>query len=381
MQVTFPLTIMRGGTSRGVFFHERDLPADPETRDRVLLSALGSPDPYGRQIDGLGGATSSTSKVVLVRPSSRCDADVDYTFGQVDVHRSLIDYSGNCGNLSAAVGPFALDESLIPVTEPSTTIRLFNTNTKKYIDASFDVCDGKACVEGDYAIDGVPGTGARISLTYFDPGGAVTGQLLPTGSARDTLHIPELGELEVSIIDAANPVVFIEADSLGLTATERPSWLDSQPGLLERLEVVRRAAATALGYGDRTPEALRVALVGSPRMYTTTSGTTIPPDTVDLVGRIISLGRAHHAYTLTGAICTAVAARIQRSVPYQVTCRASDHPLGTVRIGHAAGTIEIGVKMKEAGANPEVAEVTTFRTARRIMQGDVYVPSAKLSPS
>jgi 2-methylaconitate cis-trans-isomerase PrpF len=381
MQVTFPLTIMRGGTSRGLFFHERELPVDPETRDRVLLSALGSPDPFGRQIDGLGGATSSTSKVVLVRPSSRYDADVDYTFGQVDVQRSVIDYSGNCGNLSAAVGPFALDEGLTPASAPSATIRLFNTNTKKYIAATFDVCEGKACVEGDYAIDGVPGTAARISLTYFDPGGAVTGKLLPTGTARDAVQIPELGEVAISIIDAANPVVFVEAESLGLTATESPSWMDNQPILLKRLEGIRVAAATALGYSDRIPEALRVALVGPPAAYETTSGTMIPLDTVDLLGRMISLGRAHHAYTLTGAICTAVAARISNTVPYQVSGRSSGQGSDTVRIGHAAGTIEVGVKMDEASATPSVQEVTTFRTARRIMQGYVYVPTARLGSS
>lgn len=366
-------TVMRGGTSRGLFFHAGDLPVDPAERDQLLLAAIGSPDPYRRQINGLGGATSSTSKVMIVAPSDEPDIDVEYTFGQVSIDRPVIDYSGNCGNLTAAVGPFAIEECLVSAEEPTTELTLFNTNTRKRIRARIQVCDGAPLVDGDYSIDGVPGSGARIALTWEAPGGPLTGRLLPSGRARDMLDVVGLGQVEVSIVDAANPVVFVAADRLGLTGTEQPAAIDNNPDLLATLERVREAAAGLLGFGD-VPEALRVAFVAAPVAYQATDGATVEQTSVDLCARIISLGRAHHAYTMTGAICTAVAALVPGTVVAEVT-RDLGLTLATVRIGHAAGTIAIGVMMESSAEGLVPATVTTFRTARRIMDGRVYVPA------
>src|SRR5712692_4769335 len=233
---------MRGGTSRCLVFHEGDLPAAGPERDYILLAALGSPDPYGRQLDGLGGGISSLSKACIIGPGTRPDADVDYTFAQVEVRRPVVDYKGNCGNCSSAVGPFAIDEGLVPAVAPETIVRIHNTNTKKLIVAHVPVRDGEAAVEGDFALPGVPGTGARIALDFVDPGGAVTGRLLPTGKARE-----EIDGVQASIVDATNPMVFVRASDLGLTGTETPTEMDADAKLVARLEKLRVEAGQRMG--------------------------------------------------------------------------------------------------------------------------------------
>jgi 2-methylaconitate cis-trans-isomerase PrpF len=377
MQRRVPAIIMRGGTSRGVFFHERNLPTDEAARDRIILAALGSPDPYGRQIDGLGGATSSTSKVVIVAPSGRSDADVEYTFGQVSITEQHIGYSGNCGNLTSAVGPFAIDEGLVAGREPATLIRLFNRNTNKIIVANVPVCDGEAAVAGDYAIDGIPRPGARIELTYQDPGGAGTGKLLPSGNVVDRIPDPDGGTIEASIVDASNPVVFVHANVLGLSGAELPEMLNRDAVLLERLEAIRCAAGAQIGYDSPRRNPLGIAFITTPRRYITSKNAEVQPEQVDIVARVVSDGRVHHAYTGTGSICTAVAGRIPGTIVNQIV-RADASGYGTVRIGHAAGIIEIGVEMTERNGQSVPASVTTFRTARRLMRGELFVPSSVL---
>ncbi|NVM24741.1 MAG: 3-methylitaconate isomerase, partial [Desulfobacterales bacterium] len=233
--------IIRGGTSRGVYFHENELPPDRHLRDKIILDVFGSPDV--REIDGLGGADILTSKVCIIGPSMREDADVDYTFGQVIIDKPIVDYSINCGNLSSGVGPFAIDEGLVKPVEPITTVRIYNTNTKKILVAGVPVRGGKAVVEGDYRIDGVPGTGAKIALDFAATAGTIKGTLLPTGKVREVLSIDEIGEIPVSIVDAANPTVFAFAEDVGIEGTERFQDLLSNREIWRKVEAIRGAAA------------------------------------------------------------------------------------------------------------------------------------------
>jgi len=381
MQKKIRAVIMRGGTSKGVFFREQDLPQDKELRDKIITRIFGSPDPYGRQIDGLGGATSTTSKVAIIGKSNSPEYDVNYTFGQVAIRKRLIDYRGNCGNLSSAVGPFAIDEGMVEVSEPITRVRIFNTNTKKLIVANVPVENGKAKVEGDYYISGIPFPGAKIALEFYEPGGAVTGKLLPTGNVVDTLEIPGIGEVEFSFVDASNPVIFIEARTIGLEGTELPPEVDSRPEILEMLDRIRSFIGALYGFGS-TPEEVsknspavpKIAFVSPPTDYISTSGKKISKDEISLTARIISMGKLHAAYALTGAICTAIAS----SIPGTIVNRVSRGPIknGEVIIGHPAGVMEVVpfVKQTETGFFAEKA--IAFRTARRIMEGFVYYPEA-----
>ena len=259
-QRSIPAVFMRGGTSRALFFHRRDLPpatppADCKAWDPIFTAALGSPDPSGRQLDGMGGGISSLSKIAVIGPSTRPDADVDYTFAQVGIADGVVGYRGNCGNISSAVGPFALDEGLVAANGDSTTVRIHNTNTGKVIVARFPLEDGKAAVHGDFVLQGVAGSGAEIRLAFNDPGGATTGRLLPTGQARDTLQIASLGALEVSLVDAANPAVFLRAESIGLSGTETPEALTDDKRAMALFEDIRAAAALKIGLIARREEA------------------------------------------------------------------------------------------------------------------------------
>jgi len=372
---------VRGGTSRALVFLRADLPADPAGWDAIFLAALGSPDPTGRQLDGLGGGISSLSKVAVVGPPSRPDADVDYTFGQVEVTRPFVDYKGNCGNISSAIGPFAIDEGLVPAREPETLVRIHNTNTRKLVLARVPVEGGRAAVRGDFALPGVPGTGARITLHFFDPGGAVTGRLLPTGRARDVLDVPGVGALAASLVDATNPLVFVRAKDLGLEGTERPEALDAEAGLPERLEAIRGAAAVRMGLARHVEEARRespavpkVAFVAPPAAYRTLAGEAVPADGVDLVARVVSMGKVHRAFALTGAMCLAVAARIEGSLVHEAA--AALGPAGDVRIGHPSGVLPVAASVACGPDGAPVAEkVTVYRTARRLMEGFVLVPA------
>lgn len=399
-QRRFRAVFMRGGTSRALFFHVADLPPDPRERDRVLLAALGSPDPYGRQLDGLGGGISSLSKAVIVAPPSHPQADVDYTFAQVSVGDALVDYKGNCGNCTSAVGPFAIDERLVSAVEPLTTVRLFNTNTKKLVVARVPVAGSEAAVEGDFELQGVPGRGARIALDFLDPGGAVTGRLLPTGRPRDTLDVPGVGAIEASLVDATNPVVFVRAKDLGLLGTDSPEAVDRDAALLSRLEAIRLAGA-ALMRIPGSPAIPKVAFVAPPASYRSLDGREIAVRDVDLVARVISMGKCHRAFALTAAMCLAVAARLDGTVVSEsvVPSPLSRSPLssppaggsrypsppvgerlgeGDLRLGHPSGVLPIGALVeRDARGAPVARRVTVYRTARRLMEGFVRTPEAR----
>lgn len=381
MQIKIPASFWRGGTSRAVFFKEEDLAAyDAPTRDLIILAALGSPDPYGRQIDGLGGGISSLSKVGIIGRGTEHDPTVRFTFGQVDVERPFVDYLGTCGNMSAAVGPFAIDEGLIPAVDPVTPVRVLSTNTGKHYIAYVPVCDGQAETEGDYSIDGVPGPGARIALEFLDPGGSSGGRVLPTGHATDTLVLEDGRRVTVSLVDAAVPMVFVLAAELSATATELPQDLDGNRALQELLENIRVHAAVHLGMAvdvaqarAKVKAAPKIAMVSAPTPYHTTRGTPVDAEQVDLVSRLISMEKTHRTYAGTSSMCLAVAAAIPGTVVHSVTRRAFTDRL---RIGHPAGIMEVGAKLEPQGNDWRVESVTTQRTARRIMDGFIYVPQS-----
>lgn len=377
--------IIRGGTSRGVYFHENELPRNPEMKDRVILDVLGSPDV--RQIDGLGGADLLTSKVCIIGPSEKPDADVDYTFGQVMIDRPRVDYSMNCGNLSAGVGPFAVDEGLVKAVEPVTTVRIYNTNTKRIFAAEVPVKDGKAVVAGEYAIDGVPGTGARIALDFADTAGTLKGKLLPTGKIRETLHLEEIGEIEVSIVDAANPVVFARAADIGIRGSETFAELLSHPALWKRAERVRGAAAEVLGLVKnresalaQSPAAPFSAFVGRASGYIShVTGKEIREEEIDLRAIIWAAGQVHKAYAATGTICTGAAAMIEGTIVNEVLSEKAKRS-GKIWIGHPAGRIDVEVEVRKSGQDFVLRKAAVFRTARRLMEGWVYLKPGTLDP-
>lgn len=355
---------MRGGTSRCLVFHDRDLPPAGEARDRVLLAALGSPDPYGRQLDGLGGGISSLSKACIIGPSTHADAQVDYTFAQVEIGRARVDYTGNCGNCSSAIGPFAIDERIVPYADGLTVVRIHNTNTRKIIVARVPVADGEAAVVGDFELPGVAGLGARIALAFLDPGGARTGRLLPTGRSRESL-----AGVEASLVDATNPMVFVRAKDLGLAGTETPPVMDGDRALVARLEAIRVAAAEAMGIpgSAATP---KIAVVAPPTSFTALDGAKYDAEQVDVVARCISMGNAHRAFALTAAMCLAVAAQIDGTV----VSESAGGRVGDLRLGHPSGVLPIAAAVGRRDGAAWAERVTVYRTARRLMEGYVRVP-------
>lgn len=373
-------TIYRSGTSKGIYLHASDLPKDQTLRDQVILKLYGSPDV--RQIDGLGGADPLTSKLAIIEPASREDADVDYTFAQVSFTSAKVDYSGNCGNISAAVGPFAIDEGLVRVVEPVTTVRIHNTNTQKIIIAEVPIHEGKASICGNYQIAGVPGMGAKIALDFADTAGAVTGKLLPTGQAIDQVEINGFGQLEVSIVDAANPVVFVRAADLNLTGVETPAEVDSNPELCVLLEKIRGKAAEMIGMvKDRekaemeSPAFPMIAFVSAPKDYVDfTTGKVISEKQVDLVSRLMYMQVMHKTYAGTGTICTGTAAKIPGTIVNQVL-RPEAQKKELINIGHPAGVIDIEVCLE---VEPELSlkRAAIGRTARRLLRGDAYIPTS-----
>lgn len=363
---------MRGGTSKGVFFREEVLPPAGEERDTLFLSVIGSPDPYRRQLNGMGGGVSSLSKVVSVRRSDRTDADVEYTFGQVAIDRPVVDYSGNCGNLSSAVGPFAVDEGVIPRPDDGVvTLRLYNTNTGKLLRSTFEVRDGAAAVSGDLEIPGIAGTGAPVRLEYLSPGGAVTGSLLPTGEASTEVEVDGV-PFTVSCVDASNPVVFVAARDLGLTGAEPNEDLAADHRLMDTLDHIRRAGAVAMGLAASAGEAPlanpKVAVVAAPTDYETLSGSRIARDSFDLAVRMLSMEPVHGAVTGTGAMCLAVATQIPGTIPYRLT---SACPGGPTRLGCPSGVVTVEADVEVMDGVPLVRTASLYRTARRLMQGAV----------
>jgi 2-methylaconitate isomerase len=377
-QKKLPAVFMRGGTSKAVIFHARDLPASRAEWEPIFLSVIGSPDPNMRQLNGMGGGVSSLSKVCVIGPPSRPDADVDYTFAQVLIDKARVDYNSNCGNMSSAIGPFAVDEGLVP--KPSgrdAVVRIHNTNTKKIIVSRFGMDGDTAAVAGDMALDGVGGTGAPIRLEFLEPGGAKTGKLLPIGKPVGMLEVDGIGRVPASMIDAANPCVFVPADALGATATESPSEIERNPKLMRNLEAVRRAASVAMGI---TPDLDKAGTIGVPLIgmvappvsMTVLSGRTLAPAEMDIAVRMMSNGQAHRATPLTAALCLAVATRVSGSIPNEMAKRHIGDA-SQIRIGHASGVIVVDAKVTPSGGNaePHAEYGAVYRTARRLFEGRV----------
>jgi 2-methylaconitate cis-trans-isomerase PrpF len=376
-QAFIPAIFMRGGSSKGVFFHARDLPADRAAQDAIFLSVLGSPDPYGRQLDGMGGGISSLSKAVIIGPPTHPDADVDYLFAQVAVDKPVVDWSSNCGNLSSAVGPFAVDEGLVRVADGEALVRIHQVNTKRIIHARFPVQGGKAVTAGDFTMAGVSGSGARIRLDFLAPGGGATGRLLPTGNGRDALH-HEGRVYAVSLIDAANACVFLDARDLGLTGRESPDAIEADPARMALFDALRRKAGVLMGLAatpDKVGLALpKIAVVAPPAAYHALDGAAFTADSHDIAVRMISMERAHRAVPLTGAMCLGVASRIPGSVPHQLAgppARADE-----TRVANPSGILSVGAEVREAAAGWHAESAVVYRTARRLMQGQVAVPAA-----
>ncbi len=384
-----PCFMMRGGTSRGLYFLKKDLPEKQEDWAPMFLRFMGSPDV--RQIDGVGGAVSVTSKIAVVGPSARPDADVDYTFAQVSVDKPLVSYAGNCGNISSGVGPFAVEAGLVPPREGLTTVRVYNTNTHKIIEEDVVTEGGRVVYRGDYAIAGVPGTAAPVKLKFMDPAGTLGRGLLPTGNASDILEVEGLGSVRVSIVDAANPLVFVKAEDAGLKGTELPKDVDGDPVMLDRLEKIRGMAAFKLGLVSDparsawdSPGIPKMTFVSSPRDYSAADGSEVKADMIDITSRMMSMQKTHPSYAMTGAMCTAAAAVIPGTVVNEVLSErvmAEAETLGKesgllsalIRIGHPSGILDAGVEFVPAeGGLPLVRDTYGFRTARLLMKGEIF---------
>jgi 2-methylaconitate isomerase len=382
-QLKLPAVFMRGGTSNAVVFHARDLPRDRADWDEIFLAAIGSPDPYGRQLDGMGGGVSSVSKVCVVGPSSRPDADIDYTFAQVQVKEAKVDYSANCGNMSSAMGPFAVDEGIFKVSDREALVRVHNTNTKKIIQSRFVLDDGLSAVDGDLAIPGVSGTGSPVRLEFLQPGGATTGKLLPTGNVIDTLDVPGVGKIRASMIDAANAAVYINAADLGLTGTELPDQLEANTAVMEKLSAIRISASVAMGIAPDAAEAASkasvpfVGFVSAPQTAKTLTGETINADDSDITARMLSNGQPHRALPLTISLCLAVAARIEGSVVNLAT-RKSASADAPVRIAMPSGILTVAATVQCKDGVWHAEQGAFYRTQRRLFEGYVYVPASKV---
>jgi len=376
-------TIMRGGTSKGVFVKEADMPADRETLDKAILALFGTPD--RRQIDGLGGADVLTSKFAMIGPPSRDDADVDYTFVQVGIANATLDYNGNCGNISAAVGPYAIQEGLVRAVTPVTVVRIHNTNTGKVLTAHVPIVNGHPAIEGDDVVAGVPGTGAGIFLDYSETAGAATGALLPTGQLSDELEVAGVGTVPVTLSDVANPVVYVLADDVGMDGTESPDEIDNNTELNDRLERIRCQAAVAIGMVDDYEKATLecslfplLTVVQRPMAYVAYgTGEKVGEDDVDVIVRMQALQQTHKAYAGTGTANLGVTAMLPGTLVNRVTSERALES-GTLRFGHPTGAslVEAGVEMTDG--EWAVARVGYARTARRIMDGHAFVRTSRL---
>lgn len=379
MQQALTCYFMRGGSSRGGFFLADELPEDPVDRAAWLLTAYGSPDT--RQIDGIGGADPLTSKAAIVGKSTRPDADVDYTFCQIGIDQPRVSTGGNCGNMLAAVGPFAILRGLVPAQAPETVVRIHTTNTRQVVTAHIPVMDGFPAIAGDCAIAGVPGTSARIMLDFGDCGGSVTGKLLPTGSARDVIML-DGRRIEVSFVDAATPFVFVRAADVGATGTESPVQITSNAELMRRLERIRGWAAEVMGLvehpeeaAERTPNIPRIIMVAAPTAYQAIDGRLINAGEMDLAVRQLAMQKPHKALAVTGAVCTAVASAVADSIVAECMRPAGEH----VRLGHPSGVLQVAARVSYSQEGEyRVREAQIERTARLIMAGQLFLPEEKL---
>ena len=382
-QVKLPAVFMRGGTSNAVVFNQSDLPQDRALWDEIFLAAIGSPDPNGRQLDGMGGGVSSLSKVCVVGPSTRPDADIDYTFAQVQVKEAKVDYGANCGNMSSAMGPFAVDEGMVKVSGKEALVRIHNTNTKKIIHALFSMDDGLAAVDGDLSIPGVSGTGSPVKLEFRDPGGATTGKLLPTGNAVDVLDVPGVGKIRASLVDAANATVWINAKDIGMTGIELPDQLDANAIVMQKLSAIRIAGSVAMGIAANAEEAAKkksipfIGFVSAVQDAKLLSGETISANDIDLTGRVISNGQTHRALPLTVSLCMAVAARIEGSVVNEVL-RKGGNAEAPIRIGMPSGILTVAATVSQKDGAWHAEQGAFYRTQRRMFEGQVLVRASRV---
>ena len=386
-QIGIRATYMRGGTSKGVFFTPDDLPAPARqpgaARDALMLRVTGSPDPYGKQIDGMGGATSSTSKVVIVGPSARPDCDVDYLFGAVAIESPVVDWSGNCGNLTSAVGPFAIERGLVSAPENGiAVVHIWQANIQKKIIAHVPMCDGQVQETGDFELDGVTFPAAEIKLEFLDPGADEDGEggaMFPTGNMIDKLEVPGVGVVEATLINAGNPTIFVDAATLGLSGSELQPRVNTDAELLAKAEAIRANATVAMGLAataaeatEKRPHTPKLAFVAQPTGYTAASGKDVSSSDMDLCARIFSMGKLHHAMTGTGAVAIAVAAAIPGTLVSRVL---GGDRRDEVRFGHPSGTLKVGADAAEQDGTWAVTKALMSRSARRLMEGQVFVSS------
>ena len=383
-QISVPAIYMRGGTSKGVFFSHADLPdaaKQPGTaRDALLQRVIGSPDPYEKQIDGMGGATSSTSKTVIVQASEKPDHDVDYLFGQVAIDQDFVDWSGNCGNLSAAVGPFAISNGLIDADripkDGIVTVRIWQVNIGKTIVAQVPITNGEVQETGDFELDGVTFPAAEVEIEFMDPADG-EGSIFPTGNLVDDLEVPGLGTLKATMINSGIPTIFVNADAIGYRGTELQGDINEDKTALERFETIRAYGAVKMGLIDNIAEAAdrqhtpKVAFVSPPADYVASSGKPVQADGIDLLVRAMSMGKLHHAMMGTAAVAIGTAAAIPGTL---VNLAAGGKDRTAVRFGHPSGTLRVGAEAKLINGEWQVTKAIMSRSARVLMEGSVRVP-------
>lgn len=370
-----PTVFMRGGTSKGAVFHEKDLPKDKSKWDEIFLKVMGSPDP--KQIDGLGGCVSSNNKIAIIKKSERPGVDIDYTVAQVIIDRPQVDYKSNCGNMSSVIGPFAIDEGLVEPKGDITRVHLYNENTDKYLDVDVPVKDGKFDNYGDCSIAGVLGTSAEVKLAFKDPAGAVTDKLFPTGNRIDTIDVPGIGNIDVTIIDVSNPLILLRAEDLGFDATELLDDINKKD-ILAKFEAIRGTCAEKIGMVSdwekaaiETPAIPKIAFLNTPKKYKTLTVELIEPETHDICARIISLNKLHKAYVLTAATATAVAAELNGTIANEFMKTNVNE--GSITIAHPSGVMKVSPNIQYDGDEVKVLDVAVVRTARKIMEGYVYI--------
>jgi probable AcnD-accessory protein PrpF len=387
-QIKIPATYMRGGTSKGVFFRLQDLPeaaqAPGAARDALLLRVIGSPDPYGKQIDGMGGATSSTSKSVIVSKSTRPGHDVDYLFGQVSIDKPFVDWSGNCGNLSAAIGPFAISNGLVDAERVPqngvATVRIWQANISKTIIAHVPMTDGAVQETGDFELDGVTFPAAEVQLEFMDPAAdeeGAGGSMFPTGNLVDDLEVPGVGILKATMINAGIPTIFVNAEAIGYTGTELQDAINGDPKALAMFETIRTHGAMRMGLIKQLDEAAKrqhtpkVAFVAKPQDYVASSGKPVKAGDVDLLVRAMSMGKLHHAMMGTAAVAIGTAAAIPGTL---VNLAAGGGERNAVRFGHPSGTLRVGAEASQSNGEWTVTKAIMSRSARVLMEGAVRVP-------
>ena len=369
-------TYYRGGTSKGVFFQKKDLPTQDEKElNKIFLKVIGSPDPNGRQLNGMGGGVSSVSKCVIISPSERDDADVDYNFIQIAVDQPIAEWNNNCGNLSGAVGPYAVQEGVIKPKEGENKIRIYQVNTDKIIHSTFNVKDGKPEIEGDYTIAGVYGGASKVRLDYLEPGGSGTGKLLPTGNVIDEIEIDGFGKIKVSVVDAATPLIYIQAEDLGLKGTESPDELDGNVEKMEIIQKIRRKCAFMTGLSKSEHEAPmntpRIGIVTSPKDYISLDKSNIKGDDQDITARMFSMGKTHKAIMGTAGVNIGVAAAIEGTIPNLIK-RKGSNPL-ELRAGNPSGVMTAGAVIEQVDGKPHAKSAIMYRTFRPLMRGEVLV--------